>query len=131
MRKLACLALLCLSLELLTIAARAADYTRQEDVIYGRKYGTALTMDVFTPKENANGAAVVLCISGGWVSDHEKIQPMFVSELLHHGYTCFAVVHGSQPKFTIPECVADIQPRGPLHSRARRRFQDRSESHRH
>ena len=33
--------------------ARAADdpsFSRVSDVIYGRKYGTALTMDVFTPK---------------------------------------------------------------------------------
>ena len=30
---------------------------RKEDVIYGRKFGSALTMDVFTPKANANGAA--------------------------------------------------------------------------
>ncbi len=89
--------------------ARAEEsYTRQEDVIYGRKFGTALTMDVFTPKQGANGAAVVLCISGGWVSNHDTIQPLFVSELLRHGYTTFAVVHGSQPKYTIPECVADI-----------------------
>ena len=39
---------------------RAADgpsYTRQEDVIYGRKFGTALTMDVFTPKRDAKGLA--------------------------------------------------------------------------
>src|SRR5207249_2510776 len=28
----------------------AATYERQRDVIYGRKFGTALTMDVFTPK---------------------------------------------------------------------------------
>jgi acetyl esterase/lipase len=83
-------------------------FTRQEDVIYGRKFGTALTMDVFTPQQNANGAAVILCISGGWVSDHDRIQPMMVAELLKHGFTAFAVVHGSQPKFTIPECVADI-----------------------
>ena len=35
-------------------AAALADdkpsYDRKEDVIYGRKSGTALTMDVFTPK---------------------------------------------------------------------------------
>lgn len=93
----------------ITATAQADEsYTRQEDVIYGRKFGTALTMDVFTPKQNANGGAVILCISGGWVSSHDTIQPMFVAELLKHGYTAFAVVHGSQPKFTIPECVADI-----------------------
>jgi acetyl esterase/lipase len=83
-------------------------YTRQQDVIYGRKYGTALTMDVFTPNEGANGAAVVVCISGGWISDHENIRPFIFSEFLKRGYTVFAVVHGSQPKFTIPECVADM-----------------------
>ena len=82
-------------------------FTRQEDVIYGRKFGTALTMDVFTPKEGANGAAVILCVSGGWVSNHDQVQPVF-PDLLFRGYTVFAVVHGSQPKFTIPECVADI-----------------------
>src|SRR5207237_1314398 len=38
--------------------AKGADepsFARKEDVIYGRKFGTALTMDVFTPKR-ANGA---------------------------------------------------------------------------
>src|SRR5262249_16542421 len=45
-------------------------FTRQADVIYGRKYGTALTMDVFTPKQNANGAAAILVVSGGWSSAH-------------------------------------------------------------
>ena len=87
---------------------RRRRYTRKEDVIYGRKFGTALTMDVFTPTKNANHAAVIVCISGGWVSNHDLIQPIFVTEFIHRGYTTFAVVHGSQPKFTIPECVADI-----------------------
>ena len=37
-------------------------FARQEDVIYGRKYGTALTMDVFTPAK-ANGAGVNVVVS--------------------------------------------------------------------
>jgi acetyl esterase/lipase len=106
---------LCLTLALILTGwlataaiAQAADaFSRQEDVIYGRKYGTALTMDVFTPAQ-ANQAAVIVCISGGWVSSHDNINPLFASELLKAGFTVFAVVHGSQPKFTIPECVADI-----------------------
>src|SRR5262245_26424252 len=80
----------------------------QVDVIYGRKFGTALTMDVFTPKANPNGAAVVWVVSGGWFSAHEAINPAFVGELLKRGYTVFAVVHGSQPKYTIPEIVQDM-----------------------
>src|SRR5437879_5823805 len=78
--------------------AQAPAYTRQEDVIYGRKFGVALTLDVFTPKENANGAGVVFCVSGGWVSSHGGINPAFYAEMLKRGYTVFAVCHGSQPK---------------------------------
>lgn len=83
-------------------------YTRSEDVIYGRKYGTALTMDVFRPKENPNGAGIIFVVSGGWFSAHRAINPGFVEVFLNRGYTVFAVVHGSQPKFTIPEIVEDL-----------------------
>ncbi len=83
-------------------------YTRKEDVIYGRKFGSALTMDIFTPKENAKGKGVILVVSGGWFSAHEAIDPGFVDPLLRRGYTVFAVVHGSQPKYTIPEIVQDM-----------------------
>jgi len=31
-----------------------------------------------------------------------------VRPLLDRGYTVFAVVHGSQPRFTVPEIVADL-----------------------
>src|SRR5262245_60042068 len=72
-------------------------FKRTEDVIYGRKFGVALTMDVFKP-EKPNGAAVVFVVSGGWYSAHEAINTAWVSSLLKHGYTVFAVVHGSQPK---------------------------------
>mgnify|MGYP001044189185 CR=1 FL=1 len=92
-------------------AARADDapgFTRTEDVVYGRKHGMALTMDVFTPKEHANGAAVVWMVSGGWFSSHDAINARMIQEFLDRGYTVFAVVHGSQPKFTIPEVVADV-----------------------
>jgi acetyl esterase/lipase len=93
----------------LAAAARAEEsYTRTQDVIYGRKYGMALTMDVFTPTGKTNGAALIVCISGGWISDHARISPVVAAEPLARGYTVFAVVHGSQPKFTIPECVDDM-----------------------
>ena len=89
-------------------AALAQDnFTRTEDVIYGRKYGLAMTMDVFTPKENANGRGVIFCVSGGWFSN----KPGGVGlgkEFVDRGYTVFAVVHGSQPKFTIPEVLEDM-----------------------
>lgn len=82
--------------------------TRQEDIVYGRKHGTALTLDVFTPKKDANGAALILVVSGGWTSNHEAINDGFVNAFAKRGYTVFAVVHGSQPKFTIPEILSDM-----------------------
>ncbi|MBP7937311.1 MAG: alpha/beta hydrolase [Phycisphaerae bacterium] len=92
----------------MALAARAPSYTRTEDVVYGRKFGTALTLDVFTPKEKANGAAVIMVVSGGWFSSHEAINAGAFQELLRRGYTVFAVVHGSQPRFTIPEVIEDM-----------------------
>jgi acetyl esterase/lipase len=88
-------------------------YTHTSNVIYGRKYGMALTMDVFAPTKNANGAAVLWVVSGGWVSTPEFIETAIsqsvIEGLVGRGYTVFAVIHGSQPKFTIPEMIGDMQ----------------------
>jgi acetyl esterase/lipase len=111
MKRLLLLALLALVAAPSLRAADEAPYTRKEDVIYARKYGTALTMDVFTPKKNANGAGVILAVSGGWYSDHAMIAgavPLFVRPMLDRGYTVFAVVHGSNPRFTLPEILEDM-----------------------
>jgi acetyl esterase/lipase len=83
-------------------------FDRKQDVIYGRKFGTALTMDVFTPKKDAKGVGVIIVVSGGFVSSHESISPGVVKPLTDRGYTVFAVVHGSQPRYTIPEIVKDM-----------------------
>ena len=98
------------AVSLTTVTASADDlpYDRKEDVIYGRKYGTALTMDVFTPREHAKGIGVILVVSGGFFSSHEAIQPAFIRPLTGRGYTVFAVVHGSQPRFTVPEIIEDM-----------------------
>ena len=89
--------------------AEEPSYTRQEDVIYGRKDGVALTMDVFRPREHANGAGVVMIVSGGYHSSHEAVSPPFARPLLDRGYAVFAVVHGSQPRYTVPEIVKDVK----------------------
>lgn len=100
-----CLALIA---SLSPLAARADEpYKRTEDVIYGRKFGTTLTMDVFQP-EKPNGAAVIFCVSGGWHSAKEMINLGFMKTLLDRGYTVFAVMHGSEPRFTIPEALEDM-----------------------
>lgn len=80
---------------------------RTEDVVYGRKFGTALTMDVFTPAK-PNGVGLIFVVSGGWFSAHEAINEGFLKPFLDRGYTVFAVVHGSQPKFNITEILSDM-----------------------
>jgi acetyl esterase/lipase len=87
--------------------AATADFKRTEDVIYGRKFGTALTLDVFEPNKK-NGAGIIFMVSGGFFSSHEAINPGVYKPLLRHGYTVFAVVHGSQPRFIIPEIIEDV-----------------------
>ena len=89
-------------------AAENPSFTRTEDVVYGRKDGTALTMDVFRPKAKANGAGVIVVVSGGFVSSHSAINPAFALTLLDRGYTVFTVVHGSQPRYTVPEIIGDM-----------------------
>jgi len=90
-------------------AAEEPSFTRKEDVVYGRKYGMALTMDVFTPQRAANGAAVIVVVSGGFVSSHNAINVPSVQAFIKRGYTVFAVVHGCQPRFQVPEIVEDMK----------------------
>jgi dipeptidyl aminopeptidase/acylaminoacyl peptidase len=88
----------------------SAEYSRQSDVIYGRKFGVALTMEVFTPAK-PNGLGVVWVVSSSGKSSREQtLQPSFerrISPLLTHGYTIFAVIHGSSPVFQVPDFVDD------------------------
>ncbi|QDV37560.1 alpha/beta hydrolase [Tautonia plasticadhaerens] len=108
MKLLALIAVLTLACTPFGVAADEPSFTRQEDVIYGRKHGTALTMDVFTPEEDAKGVGLVMVVSGGWFSAHEAIPVPLIESLVGRGYTVFAVVHVSQPKFTIPEILGDL-----------------------
>lgn len=88
--------------------SEAPAFTRTEDVIYGRKDGVALTMDIFSPSK-PNGAAVIFIVSGGYRSAHSSISPAFLKPFLDKGYKVFAVVHGSQPRYQVPEIIGDIK----------------------
>ncbi len=85
---------------------------RTEDVIYGRKSGMALTLDVFQPSK-PNGSGLLFLVNGGWLSS--KSTPMMVTirpedyrVFLERGYTMFAIVTSSQPKFTVSEEIEDV-----------------------
>ncbi len=84
-------------------------YTRTRDVVYGRKAGLAVTMDVFRPKGKDNGAAVLWLASGDWMSDMERFEPnALFPDILGRGYTVFVVGHSSFPAFPLDEIVPDV-----------------------
>lgn len=103
--RLSCLLLLCIIPRLF---GAEPSYERKDEVIYGRKHGMALTMDVFIPKENRNGAGIIVVASGGWYSSRSGIFVQAARVYLERGYVVFGVVHGSQPKFSIPEILKDM-----------------------
>ncbi len=94
------------------LAADVPGVTHIPDVIYGRSYDTALTMHIYQPTQNANHIGVIVVVSGGWISaaspDAKQIVNTFIAPFAAQGYTVFAVSHGSQPKYTIPEILPQI-----------------------
>lgn len=80
------------------------------DLIYGRKDGMALTLDVVQPAK-ANGAGILWIQSGGWYS--RWVEPAQIAKasqgFLDKGYTMFIVRHGSAPKYAIPDAVDDVR----------------------
>ncbi|HEX2464569.1 MAG TPA: alpha/beta hydrolase [Thermoanaerobaculia bacterium] len=105
-----------LSLAMIAAAVPAEDTGRliplqvDPDVVYGHKMGMALTFDVLKPA-TANGAGVLFMVSGGWISNWsppEQTAKRF-DALLDHGFTVFAVRHGSSPLFKVPDAVDDVR----------------------
>ena len=96
-----------------SLAAHAQDtlhFTKSE-IIYGRKEGMALTMIMLAPAENSNGKAIISVVSGNWVSSYAN-SDRFVNRAkiyVNRGYTVFVVIHSSQPRYTIPDEIADLK----------------------
>ena len=94
---------------LLSESVYATEVSYVRDVIYGRKDGMALTYDVLKPK-NANGAAIVFMMSGGWYStwgDPETRAEQF-ADMLDAGFTMIPVYHGSAPLYKVPDAYSDV-----------------------
>jgi acetyl esterase/lipase len=79
----------------------------QPDIVYGRKFGMGLLLDVVSPS-NPSGVGVIALSSGGWKSWPEVGKPE-ATEFLKRGQTIFIVSHGARPRFGIPEIVLDIR----------------------
>lgn len=85
-------------------------YATEQELIYGRKFGTALTLKAFLPFES-NGGGLVLVLSEGWYSNFDmigQVAPLIIEPLNQAGYCVFAVIHGSNPRYSIPDAIDDI-----------------------
>lgn len=84
---------------------------KMEEVIYGRKDGMALTMNVLTPKTKSNNRGIILAISAGMRSSFSMAMEWSVSvaqPYLMKGYTVFEVCHGSTPKYNNIDITEDM-----------------------
>lgn len=105
------LVLSCLLFVPTVVSGQVAGVDITPDVVYGHKDGLAMTFDVFSPTKNANGAGVLFMVSGGWYSNWSPPEQMraFAEPLTKRGFTVFTVRHGSSPRYSIPEAVADVR----------------------
>lgn len=85
-----------------------SSYT-QEEIIYGRKDGMALTMMHLKPRTHSNGKAIIQIISGSWRSSFLNWNSGNSLPYLRKGYSVFIVVHGSAPVYTIIDALSDMQ----------------------
>jgi acetyl esterase/lipase len=93
--------------------AASIPYDQKIDIVYGEAHGTGLLMDVFTPKENANGLGIIDVVSGAYHSDRAKIRDHTMAQLYtilcSRGYTVFAVRPGSRTRYTCLEMDEHIK----------------------
>ena len=97
-------------IEKITAQAQKNNFS-QEELIYGRKDGMGLTMVWIKPKIKANRKAIIRVQSGAWVSGYNglEIQTELLQPYLKKGYSVFTVMHGSQPRYAIPDAVSDLK----------------------
>lgn len=81
----------------------------QQEIIYGRKDGMALTMLHLKPKVGINQRAIILLRSGGWGSNFFMANTEEALPYLRNGYNVFIVFHGSEPVYSIADAIEDIQ----------------------
>ncbi len=88
-------------------------YDQKMDLVYGEVHGTGLLMDVFTPKNKANGLGIIDVVSGAYSSDRRKIRDHTLAQvysiLCSHGYTVFAIRPGSKTRYTVLEMEAHVK----------------------
>jgi len=87
-------------------------YHQQQNVVYAEVHGIGLLVDIFTPRGQANGLAIVDVASGAYHSDRGKIRDHKEARMFDifcsRGYTVFAIRPGSIAKFSGPEMLENV-----------------------
>ncbi len=83
----------------------------QSEIIYGRKDGMALTMIRLTPNANSNHRGIIKVVSGNFISTYDWIPGYIRGSKFYvdNGFTVFLVLHGSQPRYAIPNEINDVK----------------------
>lgn len=103
-----------LAVLLVAVNSPAAEPEKKDEVIadlvYGRKDGMALTLDILKPAR-PSGPAILWLQSGGWYSrwTDPKLFLQLNKPHLDKGITVIIVRHGSAPKYTVPEAIDDVR----------------------
>ena len=63
------------------------------------------------PKERANGKAIISVVSGNWISSYTYSTYLInrAKIYVNKGYTVFVTMHGSQPRYAIPDEIVDLK----------------------
>jgi acetyl esterase/lipase len=94
-------------------AGEEPSYNRQENLVFALEDGVGLVLDVFSPKENANGLGLVLVLSGGWNSGPAVLKAFMDANTFNiycsRGFTVFMVRTGSRGRYTGEEMVHNLK----------------------
>lgn len=84
--------------------------TGDEEVIYARRDGLALTMTILRPTK-PNGKAIISVVSSGWYCDHSWFDQykQRAMPFVDAGYTVFLTEHSSAPRYAIPDAFSDVR----------------------
>jgi acetyl esterase/lipase len=101
-----------MTLQFKNCTADEPTYIQHENIVYAEAHGIGLLMDIFTPRGDSNGLAIIDVMSGAWHSDRGKIndhkRARTFEILCGKGYTVFAIRPGSVTKFSAKEMVDNL-----------------------
>ena len=94
-----------------SLSSFAQPVSQYQEIIYGHKDGMALTMVHLPPSGQPKGKAIMVVVSGNWVSTYRRIPKPIqdASIYVRNGFSVFLVMHGSQPRYAVTDMVSDLQ----------------------